>query len=106
MDIVLALNGTKIISPKAQYHCPVGMEGLYQHPYDWHKYLVCNHGQTTVMDCAPGTVFSLSRKICDLEANVLNSDRCNNGVYSSDYDYTYTSQSENKFFFIFISKER
>ncbi|XP_065361311.1 uncharacterized protein LOC135954976 isoform X2 [Calliphora vicina] len=83
-------------SQSSQFLCPVGVEGLYQHPYDWHKYLVCDHGQTTEMDCAPGTVFSLTRKICDFEANVLNTDRCNNGVYSSDYDYTYSQSHNNR----------
>ncbi|XP_046806928.1 uncharacterized protein LOC111683246 isoform X3 [Lucilia cuprina] len=86
---------TSIYNSESQFPCPAGVEGLYQHPYDWHKYLVCSHGQSTIMDCAPGTVFSLSRKICDTEANVLNTDRCNNGVYSSDYDYTYT-QTHNR----------
>lgn len=65
------------------------------HPYDWHKYLSCTNGYTHVMECGPGTVFSVSRKICDLENKVVNTDRCNNGVYRSDYDYTYT-QSKNK----------
>ncbi|XP_037817731.1 uncharacterized protein LOC119607724 isoform X1 [Lucilia sericata] len=86
---------TSIYNSQSQFPCPDGVEGAYQHPYDWHKYLVCSHGQSTIMDCAPGTVFSLSRKICDTEANVLNTDRCNNGVYSSDYDYTYT-QTHNR----------
>lgn len=81
---------------KAAHRCPAGVEGLYQHPYDWHKYLVCSNGATTVMDCAPGTVFSLSRKTCDLEANVANSDRCNNGIYVSGYDYG-QEQSKNYF---------
>ncbi|KAM7357570.1 uncharacterized protein ACRADG_002858 isoform 3-T3 [Cochliomyia hominivorax] len=81
---------TNIYNSQSQFTCPPGVDGHYQHPYDWHKYLVCSHGQSTVMDCAPGTVFSISQRICDLEANVVNTDRCNQGVYSSEYDYTYS----------------
>ncbi|XP_075162252.1 tequila isoform X2 [Haematobia irritans] len=76
--------------------CPPGVEGLYMHPYDWHKYLSCGSGLTHIMDCGPGTVFSVSRKICDLEKNVVNTDRCNNGVYSSDYDYSYSQTNNNR----------
>lgn len=56
------------------------------------------------MDCAPGTVFSVSRRICDVEANVLKEDRCNNGVYSSEYDYTY-SKIQNKIFQYLFAKK-
>ncbi|XP_061402940.1 uncharacterized protein LOC133338851 [Musca vetustissima] len=76
--------------------CPPGAEGLFMHPYDWHKYLSCTNGYTHIMDCGPGTVFSVSRKVCDLERNVGNTDRCNNGVYNSNYDYTHTQGYNNQ----------
>ncbi|XP_073842048.1 tequila isoform X2 [Musca autumnalis] len=79
-----------------EINCPPGAEGLFMHPYDWHKYLSCTNGYTHIMDCGPGTVFSVTRKVCDLERNVANTDRCNNGVYTSNYDYSYTQGFNNQ----------
>ncbi|XP_005178873.1 uncharacterized protein LOC101896627 isoform X4 [Musca domestica] len=86
-------NPVKQHQPEIQ--CPPGAEGLFMHPYDWHKYLSCTNGYTHIMDCSPGTVFSVTRKVCDLERNVANTDRCNNGVYSTNYDYSYTQGYNN-----------
>ncbi|XP_059216985.1 uncharacterized protein LOC106092183 isoform X2 [Stomoxys calcitrans] len=88
--------GSVGVRKQPEITCPPGFEGLYMHPYDWHKYLSCTNGITHIMDCGPGTVFSVTRKICDLEQNVGNTDRCNNGVYSSDYDYSYSQTNNNR----------
>ncbi|EDV95796.1 GH15575 [Drosophila grimshawi] len=50
--------------------CPSGVSGLHPHPHDCTKYLNCANGQTFVMDCGPGTAFSVSLLSCDFKDNV------------------------------------
>lgn len=44
--------------------------GLYAHPSDCTKFLNCNHGQTVIQDCGPGTAFNSITKVCDWPQNV------------------------------------
>ena len=68
--------------------CPEGVEGLHQHPFEWTKYLSCQHGKTYIESCPLSQVFSISKKYCETEQNVPSSDRCNNGEYR-EYNYDY-----------------
>jgi len=40
------------------------MNGLQPHPTDCTKFLNCANGQAFVMDCAPGTAFSVASLVC------------------------------------------
>ncbi|XP_043950595.2 uncharacterized protein LOC108029525 isoform X4 [Drosophila biarmipes] len=44
--------------------CQAGMNGLQPHPTDCTKFLNCANGQAFVMDCAPGTAFSVASLVC------------------------------------------
>ncbi|XP_037722831.1 uncharacterized protein LOC119555492 isoform X2 [Drosophila subpulchrella] len=44
--------------------CRAGMNGLQPHPTDCTKFLNCANGQAFVMDCAPGTAFSVASLVC------------------------------------------
>ncbi|XP_017479803.1 PREDICTED: uncharacterized protein LOC108369239 isoform X8 [Rhagoletis zephyria] len=45
--------------------CPQGQSGLYPHPFDCRKFMLCRNGKLSVESCKTGNVFSLSAKHCD-----------------------------------------
>ncbi|XP_037937800.1 uncharacterized protein LOC119671297 isoform X2 [Teleopsis dalmanni] len=71
--------------------CPTGYEGVYPHPYDCRKYLVCTKwSEPTIETCSNGLVYSVSRRACDFDVKVVATDR-------SDYNSNRATQiSQNK----------
>ncbi|XP_070064479.1 uncharacterized protein teq isoform X2 [Drosophila virilis] len=55
--------------------CPVHVYGLYAHPFNAKSYLYCDEGHTTIRQCLPNEVFSLSRGYCLSAELVLAADR-------------------------------
>ncbi|XP_030561181.1 uncharacterized protein LOC115762940 isoform X1 [Drosophila novamexicana] len=61
--------------PSYRLACPVHVYGLYAHPFDAKSYLYCDEGHTTIRQCLPNEVFSLSRGYCLSAELVLAADR-------------------------------
>ncbi|XP_036336616.1 uncharacterized protein LOC118746806 isoform X7 [Rhagoletis pomonella] len=74
--------------------CPQGQSGLYPHPFDCRKFMLCRNGKLSVESCKTGNVFSLSAKHCDPKELVnvneqvqFQLDVGQDRVSESDYNY-------------------
>ncbi|XP_067647442.1 uncharacterized protein teq isoform X2 [Eurosta solidaginis] len=54
----------------APVQCPANVEGMYPHPLDCQKFLICSNGITHIKDCALGTAWNVEMEVCDFENNV------------------------------------
>nr|XP_036221751.1 uncharacterized protein LOC106616975 isoform X2 [Bactrocera oleae] len=58
--------------------CPPSTDGLHLYPYDFTKYINCQQGHMSIIECAPQNVFSISRRGCLPEIQVNIADRVRN----------------------------
>ncbi|XP_036221756.2 uncharacterized protein teq isoform X3 [Bactrocera oleae] len=58
--------------------CPPSTDGLHLYPYDFTKYINCQQGHMSIIECAPQNVFSISRRRCLPEIQVNIADRVRN----------------------------
>ncbi|SPP85382.1 blast:Scavenger receptor cysteine-rich domain-containing group B protein [Drosophila guanche] len=56
--------------------CPVGISGSLPHPRIASKFFRCQPGQAEIYDCPSGQIFSISRRLCEPDAEVPSHDRC------------------------------
>ncbi|XP_030380373.1 uncharacterized protein LOC115628426 [Scaptodrosophila lebanonensis] len=56
--------------------CPSGVMGPYQHPFVASKFLSCRPGQSLIYDCPENKLFSISRRLCVPQWELLAEDRC------------------------------
>ncbi|XP_054086294.1 uncharacterized protein LOC105212916 isoform X2 [Zeugodacus cucurbitae] len=54
--------------------CPFNANGLFLHPFNAYQYIECTNGETSLRKCPPGSVFSISRRLCLVEEQVTNLD--------------------------------
>lgn len=62
--------GARVTKSVKQASCPEGFSGLMPNYTDCSKFISCNDGQGTPMDCAPGTLFNINLNVCDHPENV------------------------------------
>nr|NP_001163393.2 tequila, isoform F [Drosophila melanogaster]ACZ94664.2 tequila, isoform F [Drosophila melanogaster] len=68
--------------------CPVGAVGQFVHPFDQTKFLSCKDGKSAVQNCQPNYVFSISRRYCQLKAQLAFTDYVTLIISEISYEYS------------------
>ncbi|XP_049313217.1 uncharacterized protein LOC105232808 isoform X4 [Bactrocera dorsalis] len=50
--------------------CPSNVNGLFLQPFNAYQYIECRNGETNLQSCPPGSVFSISKRLCLSEEQV------------------------------------
>ncbi|XP_039962936.1 uncharacterized protein LOC120776390 isoform X3 [Bactrocera tryoni] len=50
--------------------CPSNANGLFLQPFNAYQYIECRNGETNLQSCPPGSVFSISKRLCLSEEQV------------------------------------
>lgn len=77
---------TTLYKQSNQIRCPPDVRGVFPYPFSNTQYIKCIDGRLLIKSCRRGQMFSLSRKLCDLQDHLLSFDTAV-PVHLSSEDY-------------------